>query len=639
MRLCELLAFDSIAVQCHTIPDADTLASGYGLYCYLKSVGKEPLLFYGGPKITKPNLVGMVDRLNIPIQHAPELTEWGGLLITVDCQYGAGNVSKVKAAHVAVIDHHIQEQDLPSLSVLRPWLGSCATLVWDLLRRESYSIDTPLATALHYGLFTDTNGFSEMRHPLDRDMWDALEVDDALLKKLKLSNLSITDLSQVSEALNDFTACGDFRFALLPAPPCDPNILGFISDLSMQVDSVDMVVSYCCMPNGDVKFSVRTAVRDVKASDLAAWLARGLGSGGGHREKAGGYLSSCKYQQRFDVKPFAQYFDEAVKEYCQMFRILDCANAKSLQNWPDMQAMDAYRKRPVTQGFVFFSSLFAEPCELQLRMLEGDLTVQGSEDTVLMIGIKGEIYPTDKRTFAKNYREADGEYAPEFSYSPTVLNKNTGIRVSLQEYAKPCVSTRSDTVKALCLDQSVKVFTLWDNEEYLSGNPGDWLVGRSQSDLYIVTADVFRQIYARDFTGEDLSGNMNARCFIKRDIPVQVIFADLDGSLETREGHVAYKKGDALLTGSGGDIWAVTRTRFEQCYQPEEGKVFGENGFYHPQGLPVSGIRVEEPFTVSLSGEKGILQGFPGDWIVQYGPGEYGIVGQEIFDRTYVPSP
>jgi Exopolyphosphatase-related proteins len=639
MRLRELLAFDSIAIQCHTIPDADTLASGYGVYCYLKSAGKEPLLFYGGPKITKPNLTGMVERLNIPVRHAPELTEWDGLLVTVDCQYGAGNVSKVKAAHVAVIDHHIQEQELPSLSVLRPWLGSCATLVWDLLRQESYPVDIPLATALHYGLFTDTNGFSEVRHPLDRDMWDALEVDDALLKTLKLSNLSITDLSQVSEALNDFTACGDFRFALLPAPPCDPNILGFISDLSMQVDSVDMVVAYCCMPNGDVKFSVRTAVRNVKASDLAAWLAQGLGSGGGHREKAGGYLSGGKYQQSFGSKPFAQYFDETVKEYCRMFRILDCANAESLRLWPDIEAMSAYRKLPVTQGFVPFSSLFADPCELQLRMLEGDLTVRGSEETVLMIGIKGEIYPSDRRTFAKNYQETAGEYAPEFSYSPTVLNKTTGIRVSLQEYAKPCVSTRSDTVKALCLDQPVKVFTLWDDEEYLSGNPGDWIVASSPSDLYIVTSDVFKQIYARDFTGENISDDRNARCYVKRDLPVQVVFADRDDSLKTREGHVAYKEGDALLTGPGGDVWPVARTCFETRYLPEEGIAFGENGQYRPRGHPVYGIQVEEPFTVCLSGEKGLLQGIPGDWIVQYGPGEYGIVGHEIFDRTYVPAP
>ena len=34
MRLKELLQFDEIIIQCHDNPDADAIASGYGLYCY-----------------------------------------------------------------------------------------------------------------------------------------------------------------------------------------------------------------------------------------------------------------------------------------------------------------------------------------------------------------------------------------------------------------------------------------------------------------------------------------------------------------------------------------------------------------------------------------------------------------------------
>ena len=35
MRLCELLKFDDIVIQCHDYPDADTVASGLALYRYL----------------------------------------------------------------------------------------------------------------------------------------------------------------------------------------------------------------------------------------------------------------------------------------------------------------------------------------------------------------------------------------------------------------------------------------------------------------------------------------------------------------------------------------------------------------------------------------------------------------------------
>ena len=43
-------SFDSIVIQCHDNPDADTLGSGYALWWYLKKLGKSPRLIYGGRK-------------------------------------------------------------------------------------------------------------------------------------------------------------------------------------------------------------------------------------------------------------------------------------------------------------------------------------------------------------------------------------------------------------------------------------------------------------------------------------------------------------------------------------------------------------------------------------------------------------
>ena len=40
MQLTDLEKSDPVTVQCHDNPDADTLASGFGLYTYFKSKGK-----------------------------------------------------------------------------------------------------------------------------------------------------------------------------------------------------------------------------------------------------------------------------------------------------------------------------------------------------------------------------------------------------------------------------------------------------------------------------------------------------------------------------------------------------------------------------------------------------------------------
>jgi phosphoglycolate phosphatase len=57
MRLSDFLKYDDIVVQCHDNPDADALASGFGIYEYLKAHGKDVRFIYSGRfKVSKSNL-------------------------------------------------------------------------------------------------------------------------------------------------------------------------------------------------------------------------------------------------------------------------------------------------------------------------------------------------------------------------------------------------------------------------------------------------------------------------------------------------------------------------------------------------------------------------------------------------------
>ena len=85
VKLSDLLDFDGpVAIQCHNVPDADAMASGYALWRYFHAHGKRPLFFHGGPPISKPNLLWLREEISIPIEHRPDLKEWNGMLITVD---------------------------------------------------------------------------------------------------------------------------------------------------------------------------------------------------------------------------------------------------------------------------------------------------------------------------------------------------------------------------------------------------------------------------------------------------------------------------------------------------------------------------------------------------------------------------
>ena len=76
MKLSDLLEYDDIVVQCHDNPDADALASGFGLYTYFKSQGKDVRFIYRGRnKVQKSNLVIMLDELNIPVEYEPDFVD------------------------------------------------------------------------------------------------------------------------------------------------------------------------------------------------------------------------------------------------------------------------------------------------------------------------------------------------------------------------------------------------------------------------------------------------------------------------------------------------------------------------------------------------------------------------------------
>ncbi|MBR6849348.1 MAG: DHH family phosphoesterase, partial [Lachnospiraceae bacterium] len=143
MKLSELLVFNDIVIQCHDNPDADALASGYALYLFFKRAGKETEFIYRGlNKVGKSNLMIMLSELEIPVKYMPEFDRVPELLVTVDCQYGQRNVTTTDAKNIAIIDHHQVTVDLPKLSEVRSNIGSCATVVWDMMREEGFPINS-----------------------------------------------------------------------------------------------------------------------------------------------------------------------------------------------------------------------------------------------------------------------------------------------------------------------------------------------------------------------------------------------------------------------------------------------------------------------------------------------------------------
>ena len=491
MELKELLRYKDVVIQCHDNPDADALASGYALMWYFQQNNRKARFIYRGRnEIKKSNLLIMMRELEVPVEYEPFFAEEPELIITVDCQYGQKNVTETKAKRVAVIDHHQKVTAPPGgLACIRSDIGSCSTVCWDLIRNEGLNPNDNrlLATALYYGLFSDTNRLSEVSHPLDRDMMDQLIINKATVAEMVNSNISLDELQITGKAILNYDYHASNKYLVIEAEACDPCILGVISDFALETENVSVCVAFY-ESQYEVKFSVRSCSKEVHADELAAYLADGLGGGGGgHMLKAGGtmlpdYLS----------KSARDTIEERLEWYYDRYLIIYAKNANlNTMTWK------AYEKIPQTLGCIRLSDVFPIGTPINIRALEGDVDTVIDKEAYLMIGVEGEIYPIKENKLLNSYQLTNFVFTREFEYEPRIKNRATGEVKRVLPYAKTVRTLSNSIVFAKPLEQPVKLFTAWTEDKYFSGDIGDFLTVRAddEHDMYIVKKDLFDRFY------------------------------------------------------------------------------------------------------------------------------------------------
>lgn len=493
MKLKNLDKFQEIIIQMHDNPDADAVGSGYALYKYFLERGKQVRLVYGGRfEITKSNMLLMIKELEIPVEYVTKLNK-PELLLTVDCQYGEGNVTLFEADNIAMIDHHNTGRESDEFAEIRSHIVSCATVCYDMLREAGYDVnkDRNVATALYYGMYMDSNELSELRHPLERDMVDYLKIDKALINRLAHSNFTLQEMETAGIALIRFTYDESRRLSIIHSKPCDPNILGVIGDFVLKVDSIDVSVIFNECPNG-YKLSLRSCVPEIGVNDLAAFLTEDIGNGGGHLDKAGGFISRKQLIAKYGDMGIETYLFSRINEYYNMFDVIYSKNGIE-----DNTGFKSYSKLPYKYGYVKTLDMLEAGEECRIRTLEGDVYVTGSDDTYIMIGFYGEVYPINKGVFKQKYKPTSNKLNKIFEYSPSVLKLIDNATCDIMPFAFECEAVPGNMIMAKKLEKPTKVFSKWDYEKYMYGEIGDYICHNAcdANDIYIIKKDVFEKTY------------------------------------------------------------------------------------------------------------------------------------------------
>jgi nanoRNase/pAp phosphatase (c-di-AMP/oligoRNAs hydrolase) len=205
-------------------------------------------------------------------------------------QPGANNVLPVDHVPNVILDHHAVG-DLPAadVAIVHPEFSATSSLVASLMTALDAEMDAVLATALAFGIRTDTLGFTRGVSPSDLRAlsWLNAWVDHDLLRQIEAPPRSRDALAAFAEALASMELEGGVLLApLLHLPNRDA--LAQVADFLLATEGVDTVVVYGPR-QGRVILSARTRNSDLH---LGRTLAGRFpeGQAGGHRSLAGGQV-------------------------------------------------------------------------------------------------------------------------------------------------------------------------------------------------------------------------------------------------------------------------------------------------------------------------------------------------------------
>lgn len=285
-----------VLIMTHNNPDPDAIAAGWALSYLLKEkFGVASVLVYGGI-ITRAENRAMVRLLNIGINPVDMVNVHNFTVVAlIDTQPRAGNnVLPPSIRPAIVIDHHGLRKTSQEAEIvdIRPQYGSCSTIVTEYLLEAGLSIKKKLATALYYGIKSDTQDLGRDATEADHKATIHLypKVRQKTLSQIEHPELSRNYFTLFDQALHEATIQGD-------AVCCDlgflvsPDMVSLLADFFLRISGVrwSFVMSRY---DGRVIFSLRTKRRHQNAGLMARRMVRGLGTAGGHGMVAGGQITT-----------------------------------------------------------------------------------------------------------------------------------------------------------------------------------------------------------------------------------------------------------------------------------------------------------------------------------------------------------
>ncbi len=292
-----------VLIQTHNNPDPDTIAAAFALKNLLVSrLKKRVTIAYMGV-IGRAENKEFVKLCKIDMHYITKLNiSRYDYLILVDTQPGAGNIYEAsQRLPDAVIDHHnlrTISNTIP-FNDIRTHYGSTSTIIAEYYKKLGEIPDSNTATALYYGIKTDTFGAGRGNTQADMDMISFVfpYASFAKLNKIETPELPRYYFKTIRKAVDQSLIYDDLIFCNLEEVR-NADLIAEVSDYLLRMRDVksSFVVGKI---DQTCYFSIRNKTRKKAVGSIALSIVKGIGYGGGHMKSAGGQIpiKSKSYDQ------------------------------------------------------------------------------------------------------------------------------------------------------------------------------------------------------------------------------------------------------------------------------------------------------------------------------------------------------
>jgi nanoRNase/pAp phosphatase (c-di-AMP/oligoRNAs hydrolase) len=292
--LATLAPYSRVVAVSHMNPDPDSLASMLGIreLVYQNQPGKPVILTVEGI-IARAENQAMVELIPVPLVPVESVhIDRETAVVMVDSQPHTGRRSSEAAVPTVVIDHHETGGNLQGVQFqdVRAHLGASSTMITGYLLEQRALVSTQLATALLYGIESETTGYPREASSLDDGalVWLFPRADKELLAKIHNPKLPQSHFATFQRALSNAFLYRDLIVAWC-GDVSQPDIIAEIADFFVRFDQVNWVLAVG-LYDGGLKLSLRSSVLGGQAGEILRDVVDGMGAAGGHDKRAGGLV-------------------------------------------------------------------------------------------------------------------------------------------------------------------------------------------------------------------------------------------------------------------------------------------------------------------------------------------------------------